>query len=103
MCDAEQVFTFRFLFFIYSEDFSYFCMLKEWQFEYDCFFWQVLHCICIVPFVYVKIFMLLGRQGSPKVLGTLENKLKAAGKAYIIVLLSEVFPSKLQLFPDVEA
>ena len=32
-------------------------------------------------------------------LQTLEDKLKAAGKSYIIILLSEVFPSKLQLFP----
>ncbi|OWA51941.1 Diphthamide biosynthesis protein 1 [Hypsibius exemplaris] len=45
----------------------------------------------------------LGRQGSPKVLATLENRLKAAGKTYVIVLLSEVFPGKLALFPEVDA
>ena len=47
--------------------------------------------------------LFLGRQGSPKVLETIEKKLQAAGKKYIIVLLSEVFPGKLALFEEVEA
>eukprot|EP00045_Choanoeca_perplexa_P015474 m.195356 g.195356 ORF g.195356 m.195356 type:complete len:455 (-) comp17002_c0_seq7:2702-4066(-) len=45
----------------------------------------------------------LGRQGSPAVLATLEAQLKAANKGYIVVLLSEIFPAKLQLFADVGA
>eukprot|EP00730_Choanoeca_flexa_P016140 TRINITY_DN7568_c0_g1_i3.p1 TRINITY_DN7568_c0_g1~~TRINITY_DN7568_c0_g1_i3.p1 ORF type:complete len:442 (+),score=107.84 TRINITY_DN7568_c0_g1_i3:3-1328(+) len=45
----------------------------------------------------------LGRQGSPAVLKHLEEQLKAAGKDSIVVLLSEIFPSKLELFGDVGA
>ncbi|XP_029141835.1 2-(3-amino-3-carboxypropyl)histidine synthase subunit 1 [Protobothrops mucrosquamatus] len=33
----------------------------------------------------------------------LESSLQAAGRPYVRLLLSEIFPSKLQLFPDVEA
>ena len=45
----------------------------------------------------------LGRQGSPKVLDELEGRLKAAGKPFVVVLLSEIFPGKLELMGDVEA
>ncbi|XP_008423167.1 2-(3-amino-3-carboxypropyl)histidine synthase subunit 1 [Poecilia reticulata] len=45
----------------------------------------------------------LGRQGSPKVLQHLETKLESLGKSFTRVLLSEVFPSKLDLIPDVDA
>eukprot|EP00039_Didymoeca_costata_P030398 m.29323 g.29323 ORF g.29323 m.29323 type:complete len:454 (+) comp8091_c0_seq2:106-1467(+) len=45
----------------------------------------------------------LGRQGSPKVLERLETQLKEAGKEYILVLLSEIFPAKLALFKDIDA
>uniref|UniRef100_A0A096MAV3 2-(3-amino-3-carboxypropyl)histidine synthase subunit 1 n=1 Tax=Poecilia formosa TaxID=48698 RepID=A0A096MAV3_POEFO len=45
----------------------------------------------------------LGRQGSPKVLQHLESKLESLGKSFTRVLLSEVFPSKLDLIPDVDA
>ncbi|XP_026546071.1 2-(3-amino-3-carboxypropyl)histidine synthase subunit 1 [Notechis scutatus] len=45
----------------------------------------------------------LGRQGSPAILQHLESSLQAAGRPYTRLLLSEIFPSKLQLFPDVEA
>ncbi|XP_034025047.1 2-(3-amino-3-carboxypropyl)histidine synthase subunit 1 isoform X1 [Thalassophryne amazonica] len=45
----------------------------------------------------------LGRQGSPKVLEHLESKLKTAGKSFTRVLLSEIFPGKLDLMPDVDA
>lgn len=45
----------------------------------------------------------LGRQGSPKILKNLEEKLTNAGKQYTIVLLSEIFPAKLQLFADIDA
>ncbi|XP_034280383.2 2-(3-amino-3-carboxypropyl)histidine synthase subunit 1 isoform X1 [Pantherophis guttatus] len=45
----------------------------------------------------------LGRQGSPAILKHLESSLEAAGHPYVRLLLSEIFPSKLKLFPDVEA
>uniref|UniRef100_A0A8C5CQ21 2-(3-amino-3-carboxypropyl)histidine synthase subunit 1 n=1 Tax=Gadus morhua TaxID=8049 RepID=A0A8C5CQ21_GADMO len=45
----------------------------------------------------------LGRQGSPKVLETLEAKLESLGRSFSRVLLSEIFPSKLDLMPDVDA
>ncbi|XP_067165781.1 2-(3-amino-3-carboxypropyl)histidine synthase subunit 1 isoform X2 [Apteryx mantelli] len=45
----------------------------------------------------------LGRQGSPGILQHLESRLRALGRPYVRVLLSEIFPSKLQLFPDVDA
>ncbi|XP_061461065.1 2-(3-amino-3-carboxypropyl)histidine synthase subunit 1 [Rhineura floridana] len=45
----------------------------------------------------------LGRQGSPAILEHVESCLRAVGRSYIRLLLSEIFPNKLQLFPDVEA
>ncbi|EDQ89968.1 uncharacterized protein MONBRDRAFT_16819 [Monosiga brevicollis MX1] len=45
----------------------------------------------------------LGRQGSPAVLESLKKLLRDAGKDFIVVLLSEIFPSKLALFEDVGA
>jgi 2-(3-amino-3-carboxypropyl)histidine synthase len=45
----------------------------------------------------------LGRQGSPNVLQHIETKLKQKALPYIVVLLSEIFPSKLALFQDVDA
>lgn len=45
----------------------------------------------------------LGRQGSPKVLSHIESLLRKRGTPYIVLLLSEIFPSKLQQFGDVEA
>ncbi|XP_029467881.1 2-(3-amino-3-carboxypropyl)histidine synthase subunit 1 [Rhinatrema bivittatum] len=45
----------------------------------------------------------LGRQGSPKILQFLESHLEALGRSYVRVLLSEIFPKKLQLFPQVQA
>eukprot|EP00054_Salpingoeca_dolichothecata_P010763 m.59881 g.59881 ORF g.59881 m.59881 type:complete len:427 (-) comp19137_c0_seq1:56-1336(-) len=45
----------------------------------------------------------LGRQGSPKVLDNLKQQLADAGKEHVVVLLSEIFPEKLKLFPDVGA
>ncbi|KAJ1722186.1 Diphthamide biosynthesis protein 1 [Coemansia erecta] len=44
----------------------------------------------------------LGRQGNPKVLEELKERLAKRGIAYEIVLLSEIFPQKLALFPDVD-
>lgn len=49
------------------------------------------------------ILSTLGRQGSPKILQLLQQRLQEAGKDYVTVLLSEIFPHKLQLFKDVEA
>ncbi|XP_062516867.1 2-(3-amino-3-carboxypropyl)histidine synthase subunit 1-like [Corticium candelabrum] len=45
----------------------------------------------------------LGRQGNPKVLQDLEEKIKLAGLECITVLMSEIFPEKLKLFPDIDA
>uniref|UniRef100_A0A7S4IJV5 2-(3-amino-3-carboxypropyl)histidine synthase subunit 1 n=1 Tax=Vannella robusta TaxID=1487602 RepID=A0A7S4IJV5_9EUKA len=45
----------------------------------------------------------LGRQGSPRVLKHIEELLSAQNVNYSVVLLSEVFPSKLDLFSDVDA
>ncbi len=45
----------------------------------------------------------LGRQGSPLVLQNLEKRLKDAGREFILVLLSELYPDKLNLFQDVDA
>ncbi|XP_008307600.2 2-(3-amino-3-carboxypropyl)histidine synthase subunit 1 [Cynoglossus semilaevis] len=45
----------------------------------------------------------LGRQGSPKVLEHLESRLSSLGKDFTRVLLSEIFPGKLDLMPDVDA
>ncbi|XP_070295995.1 2-(3-amino-3-carboxypropyl)histidine synthase subunit 1-like [Salvelinus sp. IW2-2015] len=45
----------------------------------------------------------LGRQGSPKVMEHLESKLESLGKSFTRVLLSEIFPSKLDLMAEVDA
>lgn len=49
------------------------------------------------------IFGTLGRQGSTKVLHHLEQRLKQAGIEFSIILLSEIFPAKLDLFKDIDA
>lgn len=43
----------------------------------------------------------LGRQGSPRILHHLENLLQERKIPYVVVLLSEIFPSKLSMFKDV--
>ncbi|KAK6296682.1 hypothetical protein J4Q44_G00328240 [Coregonus suidteri] len=45
----------------------------------------------------------LGRQGNPKVREHLESKLESLGKSFTRVLLSEIFPSKLDLMAEVDA
>mmetsp|Transcript_12191 Transcript_12191/g.48976 ORF Transcript_12191/g.48976 Transcript_12191/m.48976 type:complete len:565 (+) Transcript_12191:62-1756(+) len=45
----------------------------------------------------------LGRQGSPNVVKHLETILTDGGREYVLVLLSEIFPAKLEMFPDVDA
>ncbi|OWK14076.1 DPH1 [Cervus elaphus hippelaphus] len=44
----------------------------------------------------------LGRQGSPKILEHLESRLQALGLPFVRLLLSEIFPSKLSLLPEVD-
>lgn len=39
----------------------------------------------------------------PVPLQHLESRLRALGRPFVRVLLSEIFPSKLRLFPDVDA
>ena len=45
----------------------------------------------------------LGRQGSNKVMQHMEKRLKHHNKETAIILLSEIFPAKLELFQDVDA
>jgi 2-(3-amino-3-carboxypropyl)histidine synthase len=45
----------------------------------------------------------LGRQGPVVVLEEIEATIRDAGREYVIVLLSEIFPGKLALFTDVDA
>ncbi|RHZ63297.1 hypothetical protein Glove_330g71 [Diversispora epigaea] len=45
----------------------------------------------------------LGRQGSPKVLEYLEEKIQSKKLDYVCVLLSEIFPNKLNQFQDIDA
>lgn len=44
----------------------------------------------------------LGRQGNPHTLTMIEKKLKERGVPIVHLLLSEIFPGKLALMPDVE-
>ncbi|KAF1761469.1 hypothetical protein GCK72_009725 [Caenorhabditis remanei] len=44
----------------------------------------------------------LGRQGNLKVVEELEEQLKRKGKQFLRVLLSEIFPEKLAMFPEVD-
>ncbi|KAI8582010.1 hypothetical protein K450DRAFT_230368 [Umbelopsis ramanniana AG] len=45
----------------------------------------------------------LGRQGSPKIMDYLQESITKAGKTYVTILLSEIFPGKLAQFEDVDA
>ncbi|XP_059370293.1 2-(3-amino-3-carboxypropyl)histidine synthase subunit 1 isoform X1 [Carassius carassius] len=45
----------------------------------------------------------LGRQGNPKILEHLESQLESLGRSFTRVLLSEIFPGKLELLADVDA
>ena len=44
----------------------------------------------------------LGRQGNPAILGQIRQLLTKHGKASFVVLLSEIFPQKLDMFPNVD-
>lgn len=52
---------------------------------------------------FALILGTLGRQGNPSVLKTIQNKLRTQGKEEVVLLLSEIFPSKIELFKDVDA
>ncbi|KAL1502381.1 hypothetical protein ABEB36_007528 [Hypothenemus hampei] len=45
----------------------------------------------------------LGRQGSSKVVDHLRKRLEEKGKNVVVILLSEIFPKKIDLFPKLEA
>nr|NVI70958.1 putative diphthamide biosynthesis protein 1 [Cucujiformia] len=45
----------------------------------------------------------LGRQGNPNVVEHLRKRLEESGKKVVVVLLSELYPKKLELFSDVDA
>ncbi|GMF00507.1 unnamed protein product [[Candida] boidinii] len=45
----------------------------------------------------------LGRQGSPVTLAHLEENLKKSGRTVVKIILSEIFPSKLSMFDDIDA
>nr|NVI71027.1 putative diphthamide biosynthesis protein 1 [Cucujiformia] len=45
----------------------------------------------------------LGRQGNPKVVEHLCQQLNLKGKNTTVILLSEIFPKKLELFPQLDA
>lgn len=45
----------------------------------------------------------LGRQGSSKVVEHLRDRLETNGKEAVVILLSEIFPSKLDLFTHLDA
>lgn len=44
----------------------------------------------------------LGKQGNPSVVNRIEELLKKYNKEYFVLLISEIFPDKLALFPDVD-
>lgn len=45
----------------------------------------------------------LGRQGSRKVVDDIHRRLKEKHKRAVVILLSEIFPAKLELFDDIDA
>jgi len=45
----------------------------------------------------------LGRQGNPRIVERLKTRLKQANKNVLVVLLSEIFPAKLEMFKNVDA
>ena len=49
---------------------------------------------------YGLILSTLGRQGSPKILENLMKKLDEKNKSHFLILMSEIFPTKLKLFED---
>nr|NVI70954.1 putative diphthamide biosynthesis protein 1 [Cucujiformia] len=45
----------------------------------------------------------LGRQGNPNVVEHMRQRLKVKDKKVVVILLSEIFPKKLELFPQLDA
>lgn len=45
----------------------------------------------------------LGRQGRPRIVQRLESILKEKNKEVTVLLLSEIFPNKLKMFPQIDA
>lgn len=45
----------------------------------------------------------LGRQGNPNVLKPLLNRITTNDKDYVVILLSEIFPTKLRLFMNIDS
>lgn len=52
---------------------------------------------------YGLVLGTLGRQGRPNVLKTLQNRIEALGKKTVVILLSEIFPGKIELFEGIDA
>lgn len=53
--------------------------------------------------IFGMILGTLGRQGHPKIVDLLQNKLRALRKESVIILLSEIFPDKIKLFQNVDS
>ena len=55
----------------------------------------------------IKVFGIilgtLGRQGNPAIVANIRKKLRAHGKRSFVLLLSEVFPAKLDMMPQADA
>jgi 2-(3-amino-3-carboxypropyl)histidine synthase len=45
----------------------------------------------------------LGRQGNPAILSNIQKQIMSAGKSFVVLLMSEIFPERLGLMKDVGA
>eukprot|EP00566_Odontella_aurita_P012473 CAMPEP_0113527196 /NCGR_PEP_ID=MMETSP0015_2-20120614/1162_1 /TAXON_ID=2838 /ORGANISM="Odontella" /LENGTH=478 /DNA_ID=CAMNT_0000425605 /DNA_START=8 /DNA_END=1444 /DNA_ORIENTATION=- /assembly_acc=CAM_ASM_000160 len=52
--------------------------------------------------VFGVVLGTLGRQGNPAILGHIRSLLRSRGKRSFVVLLSEIFPNKLAMMPQVD-
>nr|MBE5724757.1 putative diphthamide biosynthesis protein 1 [Cucujiformia] len=59
--------------------------------------------LCKNARVFGVIMGTLGRQGSPKVVSHIIQRLQENNKEVVVILLSEIFPKKLELFHQVDA
>ncbi|KAJ8944741.1 hypothetical protein NQ314_009394 [Rhamnusium bicolor] len=53
--------------------------------------------------IFGVIMGTLGRQGSPKVVDHIRKQLEDVGKKAVVILLSEIYPTKLELFTRLDA
>lgn len=53
--------------------------------------------------VFGLIFGILGRQGSPAVFKTIEDKIKSLNKEYVKILTPEIMPDKLKKMEGIDA